>query len=243
MNDILRAELRKLRYTRSLWAIPAAGVLISVLAATVLVTSFKATEIASRLSDHGPLRFGATNLGLLLLLFGVRAFADETHHQTLPSTFVSTPARRAVLAGKAMVAAAVALATCVVIYAAVLVVTVLAVERRDLEMTFDVAETAALFGRVTFAMVLLTLLGVGVAAAIRNRTVALIGCALWLALGENLVGSLFRIPKLVPGAVVRGVVSGTSPDSLSAAPAAALLTAFVVVAFAAASSSLHRDVT
>ena len=85
MNPILRSELRKLRFTRSLSALPLAGIAISVVAATVLITSFKAPDIASRLSDHGPLRFGPTNVGLLLLLFGVRLFTDETNHRTLAS--------------------------------------------------------------------------------------------------------------------------------------------------------------
>jgi ABC-type transport system involved in multi-copper enzyme maturation permease subunit len=175
-------------------------------------------------------------------MFGVRVFADETHHGTLPSTFVSAPARRAVLAGKAIVGAAVAFATCVATYAFVVPITLFGVARRDLPMTTDVSETVALFGRLTLAMVLMTLLGIALASIMRNRAVALVACVLWLSLAENMMGSLLRIPKLLPGAVVRGLVSGASPDGLAAAPAAALLAGFAATAFAAALLTLRRDV-
>ena len=242
MTPVLRSELRKLRFTRSLAAIPVVGVAVSVAAATVLVTSFEEADIAARLSEHGPLRFGPTNVGLLLLLFGVRLFTDETHHETLASTYVARPARRAVLAAKAVTAVSTAIATTLAIYALVIPITVVAVGRRDLPMSLDYGATAGVLGRVTLAMTLMTLLGLAVGVLIRNRSAALVACIAWLALGEVVVGGLLRIPKLLPGSLVRGLVSGSGPDALASVPAAAVLTGLLLAVGAAAAMTVQRDV-
>ena len=244
MSTIVRSELRKLRYTRSLLGLAAAGVLISVAAATVLMTWIDASEIANRLSAHGPLRFGATNLGLILVVFGARVFADETQHRTLSPTFLSTPDRTKVLAAKSLVAAVVALVVCVTVWAAVLPVTAFAVSARDLVMTVDTADTAALFVRATTAMVLLTLLAVGLAAAIRNRTVVLVASIVWIALAEDIVGAVLRIGEYLPSATVSSLVrGGGSADGLGAAASAGVLACWTAAAYLAAVISLRRDVS
>jgi ABC-2 type transport system permease protein len=241
MTTYLRSELRKLRHTRSLFALPLVGALVSVVAATVLITSFDEPEIAASLSEHGPLRFGATNLGLLLAVFGARVFADETHHGTLASTYLASPHRRAVVAAKAVVAAATAVATSAAVYLVVVPITVVSVEVRDLSMTIDADETAALFGRGTAAMVAMTLLGLSLATAVRNRAVALITVAVWFTLVERAVGSLLRVEGWLPGSLVDELVTATGEPT--ATPTIALtLAAAVAVTSTAATVSLGRDV-
>lgn len=242
MNRVLRAELRKLRSARSLLAIPVTAVAISAVAATVLVTSFKPADIASRLSAHGPLRFGPTNVGLFLLLFGVRLFTDETHHRTLGSTYLAIPRRRAVLAAKAVVAAVTAVVTTAAIYALVLPVTLVAVHQRHLAMTLDVGNTALLGVRVVAAMTLMTLLGLAAGAAIANRTVALVTCVAWLALAEDLLGALLHVARFLPAALAWGLVDGRADGTLGALLAALLLTAWTAAFAAAAVVALGRDV-
>jgi hypothetical protein len=93
------------------------------------------------------------------------------------------------------------------VYLAVIPVTVVGVALGDLEMTWDVAATAALFGRVVVAMVLLSALGVAVGAAIGNRTVALVAVLVWFTLAEDLVGALLHVDRHLPSAAVRSLVS------------------------------------
>ncbi|HEX7166372.1 MAG TPA: hypothetical protein VF230_05255 [Acidimicrobiales bacterium] len=244
MTATVHAELRKLLYTRSLWLLLVAGVAISTAATAVLMFAFKAADIPTTLSGHGSLRFGPTNVGLLLVLFGIRVFADETHHHTIGSTFVATPDRLRVLAAKALVAATSAFALCAAIYALVIAVTVAAASARDLSMTMDLAATIALFGRVVLAMTLSSLLGVGLAAAVRNRAIALVGVVVWLALAENIVGTLLRIPGLMPASLMRAVVAGgaSGAGALDAPLAALALVAVVAASFAAAVVVLRDDV-
>jgi ABC-2 type transport system permease protein len=238
-----RAEVRKLRHTRSLWAVPVIGGVVSVVGAALFTSLLRASELGDRLSEHGPLRFGPTNTGLLLTVLAIRIVGDEDHHGTLPATYIATPARARVLAAKAAVAVVTTVAFCVAVLGSVLAVTLVVIEARDLPMVVDVGTTAALMARTTLAMSLMALLGVAVATAIRNRTVALIGVLVWLILLEDLVGSLFKISELLPGAAVQALVSADAgPDVLAAGPAAALLAGSAVAALAVAAVTVRRDI-
>lgn len=243
MRSTWRAEARKLRYTRSLWAVPVIGALVSVVGSGLVISFFKVADLADRLSEHGPLHFGAANTGLILVALAIRIVGDEDHHQTLPATYIATPERVRVLAAKAAVATATTIAFCVAVLGSVLVVTLVGIEVRDLPMTVDAGATAALFARTTLAMSLLALLGVALATAIRNRTVVLVSVLVWLILLEDLFGSLLKIPELLPGAAVHALVSGEGgAEALAAAPAAAVLAVFVAAAFAVSAVTVRRDV-
>lgn len=243
MRTAVLAELRKLRLTRSLWAVLVAGAVLSVVGAALVIGFFNSQDLAERLSVHGPLRFGPTNVGLILLVFAIRVFADETHHHTLASTYIATPQRRRVLVAKAIVAASGAIAFCVVVFALVIPITLIGISLRDIPMTVDIAATGGLLLRTTVAMTLMAVIGVALAAMVRNRTVILVVSLAWLSLGENLAGALLRIPELLPGAAVRALVSGTGGrDALSAEPAGLVLLAVATAATLAALARLNDDV-
>jgi ABC-type transport system involved in multi-copper enzyme maturation permease subunit len=242
MTNALRSELRKLRHTRSLLAILLVGLVIAAFGAGLLLAIGTPDEIAGRLSDHGPLRFGPTNFGLLLLLFGVRLHADETQHRTITSTYVRTPDRRVVLAAKAAVAAGTAVLFTIVVYALVVPITVAGLALRDLEMTYDVGATAALGGRVVVAMVLLTLLGLAVGVVLGNRTVALVAVVVWFALAESVVGGLLRVERFLPGSAVHDLVAAEAGRPTTAPAAAVILAVLVTGAAAAALVAARRDV-
>ena len=242
MRAALHAELRKLRSTRSLLAVLVVGVAIAVIGDVLLLVVGKATDLGPALSQYGPLRFGPSNFGLLLVIFGVRVFADETHHRTLAGTLMRTPNRRQVLVAKAVVAAAGAVAFCGAVYVLVVPVTLVGLRFRDHSMVLDVGNTVALFGRVTLAMVLLTTLGVVLGAALRDRTVALVAVVVWFALGEDLVGALLEIERFLPGAATQALVSGAAVGDPSAPMAALLLVAVGAAAAGAAVFSLRRDI-
>jgi ABC-2 type transport system permease protein len=243
MTAIVRSEIRQARFTRSLWAVPVAGIVVASIGAVLMVTAGKDADIADQLSQLGPLRFGPTNFGLLLVVLGIRVFADETQHHTLAATLVRTPSRRAVIAAKASVAAAIALLFCVAVDVITIPVTVMGVSSRDLDMTYDIAETTAMLARVGLAMTLLAVLGVFLGAAFRNRTVALIATIVWFALGESLIGALFHLSRYLPGAAVRGVVTAeATPEHLGSSMSALILAAYVLAVGVAALYAARRDI-
>ena len=244
MTPVVASELRKLRFTRSLWGIAVAGVAIAAAGAVVMTAAGKDADVADRLSQLGPLRFGPTNFGLLLVLLGIRLFADETHHRTLSATLTRTPHRVRVTVAKAIVAAAAAGAFCVAVDVVTIPVVAVGVAVRGWGMTYDVAASAAMLGRVLAAMSLLAVLGVAFGAAVRNRTVALVSVVVWFALGEDLVGAVLHVDRFLPGAAVTGFVSNTSTSThLAGAASAALLLVYVVGCAAVAGLALRRDVT
>jgi ABC-type transport system involved in multi-copper enzyme maturation permease subunit len=238
----MRAELRKLRHTRSLLAVPLAGVVLAVAGTVLLLVVGKPGDIAGTLSAHGPLRFGPTNFGLILVVFGVRVFADETQHRTLAGTFVRVPDRRRVLAAKALLAAATAAVFTIVVYALVIPITVVGLGLRDLHMTYDLPATAALLARVSVAVVLLTTFGVAVGAALRNRTVALVSVLVWFTLAEDVLGGVLRIERFLPSAAFRSLVSADASGPTPAGTAVLLLLVLVAGAACAAAVSTRRDV-
>lgn len=244
MTPTLRAEVRKARFTRSLWALPAIGLCIAAVGAVLLVTIVEGAEVPSRLSQLGPLRFGPTNFGLLLLVVGIRTFADETQHRTLSSTFVRRPSRHRVAAAKGLVASAIAIGFCVAADLITIPIIAIGLSARSLPMTYDLAATGAMLARVALAMVLLSALGVALGAAIRNRTVAMVSAVVWFALGEDIVGALLHVGRYLPGAAVQGLVSNTSTPTHPAAVASTLvLVGYLALAAATAAVSLRRDLT
>jgi hypothetical protein len=242
MRALLRAEIRKLRWTRSMWGLALAGVLISVVSGTILVVAFKPAEIAGRLSLHGPLRFGISNVGLVVALLGIRVLGDELQHRTLAATLLREPNRVRVLLAKVLVATGLGAVMTVVIYALVVPTTLLAVRVRDLPMVIDAGATLAVFARVLIAMALLGAIGVGLAGAVRNRTVALIAFVLGITFGESIVGGLLKIPRYMPGELVNALVSGGRGAAVAPALAAFILAALAAVAVGAAVAVTGRDV-
>jgi ABC-2 type transport system permease protein len=242
MRHVLSAEWRRFRYTRSLVAVLAVGLLVAVVGTVLLLVVGKPEEIGGSLSAYGPLRFGPTNFGLLLTILGVRVFADETHHHTLAATLLRTPHRGRVVAAKVVVATAVAGAFCVVVYLLVVPLTAAGLGFRELDFTWDAGRTAALLGRVVLAMMLLTALGVAVGVLLRNRTVALVTVVLWFALAEDLMAALFQGDRLLPGAAAADLVSAAPDGSTSAVAAALVLAALVAAALVAAGLNLRRDI-
>ena len=242
MTPALRAEWRRFRFTRSLVAVPAVGLLIAVLGTVVLLSVGEPEEVGASLSRYGPLRFGPTSFGLLLMVLGVRVFADETHHRTLSATLLRTPNRARVVVAKAVVAMTTATVFCVVVYLLVIPITAAGIALRGLDFTYDALDTAALLLRVAVSMALLTALGVAVGVLLRSRTVALVAVVLWFALVEDLLASLLKGDRFLPGAAAQSLVSAGPGSATSATSAALVLAGIVASAFVVASVSLRRDI-
>jgi hypothetical protein len=91
-------------------------------------------------------------------------------------------------------------------------------------------------------MSLSALLGVGVAATIRNRAVALVGVLIWIAFAEDIVGGLLHIDRYLPAAVAQALVTGGGAHALDAPLAAAVLVAFTSAGLVSAVVALRQDI-
>ena len=197
MTRLIRAEFTKLRTTRLIYGVAA------VMAAFAILTVIAGIAYAGR--DGNP-SLSADSLPTIVaapvtllsgagLLLGILGMAGEFRHQTVTQTFLVTPDRGRVVAAKlvAYPLAGIALALGILAFTAAVAAGWLATEG----MTPSLLD--ARLGRVLLGAVLAAglcgLVGVGVAALVRNQVAALVGVLVWVLVVEGLLMSLLQAPS------------------------------------------------
>jgi ABC-2 type transport system permease protein len=251
MIRLIRAELTKLATTRLIYGMAAAMAAFAVL--TVVGNVIIAGEQGDPLSAYslpvlvaGPV----TLLSGAALLLGILGMAGEFRHQTITQTFLVTPDRGRVVAAKlvAYPLAGITLTLSILAFTAAVAAGWLAAEgiTPSLVGAVGVALGQVLLGAV-LAAGLCGLVGVGLAALIRNQVAALVGVAVWALVVEGLLMSLLNAPsswaKWLPSAAA-GALTNPGGGHLSRL-AGALLLASYALALAAAGTRLvvRRDIT
>jgi hypothetical protein len=195
VTALIRSELLRLRTTRSTWALLAVGLVLTLgWAAGVLANIGGIGASAPGSIQMRADLLGASGVGLFpVLLLGVVAVTGEFHHHTVTPTFLVTPNRWRVLAAKAAACALVGPLVAVVLLAVTWTVGVLA---GAIDPTLDTA-LLAMTGRSMLVAACWALLGVGVGAAVRNQTVAVLVPLVWFLLIETLIPA-YGLAMLVP---------------------------------------------
>jgi ABC-2 type transport system permease protein len=199
-------------------------------------------------ADHFPMLVGGpvTLLSGAALLLGILGMTTEFRHQTVTQTFLVTPDRGRVVAAKlvAYPLAGIALSLAILAFTAALATGWLAAE----EITPSLLD--ARLGRVLLGAVLAAglcgLVGVGVAALVRNQVAALVGVAVWVLLVEGLLMSLLHTPSLGKWLPSAAAAALTNPGGAQLSRlAGALLLAGYALALALAGTRLvvRRDIT
>ena len=181
------------------------------------------------------------------LLLGILGMAGEFRHQTVTQTFLVTPDRGRVVAAKlvAYPLAGIALTLVILAFTAAVATGWLAAKGITPSL-LDARLGRVLLGAV-LAAGLCGLVGVGVAALVRNQVAALVGVAVWVLLVEGLLMSLLNIPsslgKWLPSAAAAAL---TNPGGAQLSRlAGTLLLAGYGLALALAGTRLvvRRDIT
>ena len=196
MTRLVRAELLKLRTTRA-----AAGVLALTVAVTALIMT-TVVLLAGRpgqpavdsalLTDLVVVAKGP--LVVLALILGVLAMSGEFRHGTATPTFLVTPQRGRVVAAKvvALALAGVALAAASAVVALGIGLPWLRSEGVEVAVGADAG--ARLLG-LAATSALHAVLGVGLAALVRNQLVAVAAGLLWMRV-EDLLPAVLNRPRL-----------------------------------------------
>jgi ABC-2 type transport system permease protein len=199
MTRLVQAELLKLRTTRTartLLALAAAGT--AALVALVLLlagTPGQPTLGADALRQL--VLVPAKPLTLAALVLGILGMAGEFRHGTATSTFLTTPVRGRVVAAKLGAAALTGLAMALVAAAAVFAVGLPWLRAEGIEVALADTGLAARVAGLAAAVALFAVLGVGLAALLRNQIAAVIVGLLWWSQGvEGLLVGLLRQPDL-----------------------------------------------
>jgi ABC-2 type transport system permease protein len=250
MIHLIRAEFTKLTTTRLIYGVAAAMAAFAVLAVVALMTTPDMEGNPPLSADSLPMFVAApvTLLSGAALLLGILGMAGEFRHQTITGTFLVTPDRGRVVAAKlvAYPLAGIALALSILAITAAVATGWLAAKGITPSLLHARVVGQVLLGAV-LAAGLCGLVGVGVAALVRNQVAALVGVAVWVLLIEGLLMSLLQAPsslaKWLPSAAAAAL---TNPGGghLSRLAGALLLAGYALaLALAGTRLVVRRDIT
>jgi hypothetical protein len=199
MTRLVHSELLKLRTTRTarvLLTLAAAGT--AALVAIVLLLAGRPGQPALgpdalRLLVLVP----AQPLTLAALVLGVLGMAGELRHGTATSTFLVTPKRGRVVAGKLAATAVTGLAMAAASSAAVLAVGLPWLRAKGIDVAIADAGVAARVAGLAVAVALYAVLGTGLGALLRNQVAAVVVGLLWWSQGvERVLTGILHQPGL-----------------------------------------------
>jgi ABC-2 type transport system permease protein len=250
MVRLVRAEFTKLTTTRFIYGGAAAMAAFAVLAVVALMTTPDMEGNPPLSADSLPMFVAApvTLLSGAALLLGILGMAGEFRHQTITGTFLVTPDRGRVVAAKlvAYPLAGIALTLTILAFTAAVATGWLAAKGITPSLLHARVVGQVLLGAV-LAAGLCGLVGVGVAALVRNQVAALVGVAVWVLLIEGLLMSLLQAPsslaKWLPSAAAAAL---TNPGGghLSRLAGALLLAGYALaLALAGTRLVVRRDIT
>ena len=246
MSAQLRAELLKLRSTRSTLGLGAALLGLIVCVVLLHAVAVPAAHLSQR-AEQLTLVFGRAALlgSLFAALLGALAFTGEVRHGTIRPTFLVTPQRGRVVAAKVGVSLLVGSAFGVSAAAVALGVGSAALAARGIEMRLTGGDDAVLLAGCAAAAALWAAIGVGVGAVVRQQVPTVVGLCAWLLFVETVllgdVGLVGDVGRYTPGALAKAA-SGQDPQ-LAAGLAVVLLALYAAAAVAAGwAITTRRDV-
>jgi len=248
---LVRAEWTKLLTTR-VWIGLLLGACLLVGAFATLFTAFAGNDDSGiapvGTADYEQLALAVSaNATILFIVLGIIGTTQEYRHRTATPTFLASPHRGRVVIAKllAYVVAAVPMAL-VVIAVDVLVVTVYAGAKGDAP-SLSGDNLRVLVGAWA-ALVIYTVIGVGVGALLRNQVGAIVGALVYLFVVEGIISSIPATQgayKWLPGGALEAMTATfDQPDLLSAWQGGLLLLGYgVAAAVLGTLLAVRRDVS
>lgn len=240
MSALLRAELLKLRTTRTFFALVGAALALSLLV-VVLVSTIADNFNEDDVRDL----FTADFTGMFITLLGVIGMAGEWRHRTITSTVLAAPDRIKLLTAKVISYAAAGAVLSLIVTLTIMLVGTTILSIRG-EQTADVADLVDVLWRNLLIATLLGALGVGIGGVLRNQIVAIVG-VLFVAfvLESILFGLVPDVGKFGPfGGAPGGIAQtpgfdGEDLDYLSPGVAVLVMLGWISVFFAASAARLR----
>ena len=249
MNNLIRAELLKLRTTRTFWwsvVAALAFVPVSIALAIAKIGTPSGTSLASAEGFRNVIA-AASSGGVLVLLIGIVIMAGEFRFNTVTTTFLITPERKRVVGAKLAASSLVGLGIALVSSLLTLAIALPWLASRHVDLASRSSDIAIVLLGGIAATAIFGMVGVGVGSLVTNQTLAVTVTLTWLLLVEAMVVNLAPgLGRWLPaGAATAMSGSATYSSNLLPVWAAALLFAGYGLAFAAAGSRfvLRRDIT
>ncbi len=241
MTPLLRAELLKLRTTRTFAALVGASLALSLLV-VVLVTVLSDNLNERDVRDL----FTADFSSLFILLLGVIGMAGEWRHRTISSTVLAAPNRWRLLAAKTLSYAVAGAVLSLIVTVTIMAVGSVILSARG-EVTVGLADLMDVLWRNLVVAALLGAFGVCVGALVRNQVVAIVGLlVLAFALEPAVIAVASDVGRFGPTVGAPSGIQEVDPGGDSSAqvlvPGAALavMLGWIGAAFASAGAVLQR---
>jgi ABC-type transport system involved in multi-copper enzyme maturation permease subunit len=241
VKALLRAELIKLRTTRTFVVLTAATLAISLLV-VVLTTTIQDEWTEDDARDL----FTSDFTGLFILLLGVMGMAGEWRHRTITSTVLAAPRRLRLLSAKTISYAVAGIAISLIVTVAIMAIGTLILSARDLP-TAGLGDLADVLWRNLVVAAYLGAFGVCIGGLIRNQIVAIVGLLLLMfAIEPAVIGLAPEVGKFGPtlgapnGFIGLEDVFGEGDEQLTPAVALLVMIGWVGLAFTAAAARLER---
>ncbi len=245
MNAAVRAELLKLRTTRTVLVLLAAMTALVLLA--VLLHAFGLPK--HDLTDKGAQRrvlIAGQSLGVVFAaLVGALSPTTELRHGTLRPTLLAQPNRVTVLTSKAITASIVGLGFGLISSAIAVAVATTALHDRALPLLLSGRDDLQLIVGGAGASALWAVMGTGLGSLVRNQVAAIVGIFIWLQIIENLlIDSAPAVSKFMPGALAQALAGSTQGTLRSPLAAAILLVLYTAgIALAGTAQLARTDIT
>ena len=216
MNALVRAEMLKLRSTRTALGL-FAGMAGLIVLAVVLHGLLPARDLAGE--DTQLMVFGRGEFLAVLFagLLGAMSITAEIRHGTIRPTFLVAPHRERVVASKVVVGVLFGAAFGLVGGGLAAVVGWSVLRARDIEVVLDAGDVTTLVAGSAAAGALWAAIGVGVGSVVRGQVPAMVGICAWLLFVEGLLAGdllgLGTVGRYLPG-MAASAVSGQEPDAL-----------------------------
>jgi len=243
MSALLRAELLKLRTTRTFVAL--VGVTLALSLLVVVLTAVLSKEFAP--GDAQDL-FSADFTGLFIMLLGVIGMAGEWRHRTITGTILAAPDRLRLMSAKMLAYAAAGVVLSLIVTVTIMLVGTIILSSRGFD-TVAFSDLLDVLWRNLLVAALVGALGVGIGALVRNQVVAIIAV---LVLGFVIEPALFGLaPDVARYGPTQGAPAGIQDieffgddgtDTLSPGTATLVMLGWIALFFAAAAVRLRsRD--
>jgi ABC-2 type transport system permease protein len=242
MSALLKAELLKLRTTRTFFALTGSALALSLvvlLLVTLLGDNFTERDVRAA--------FALDFTGLFITLLGAMGMAGEWRHKTITSAVLAAPNRLKLIAAKTISYAIAGIVVSLIVTVSIMLVGTIILSARG-ETTLDAATLFDILWRNLVVAAYFGAFGVVVGAVVRNQIAAIIGLLLFpFTLEVALFALVPDVAKFSPiGGAPSGIVNVTFGDDnnantyLDPGPAALVMIAWVSVLFAAGATLLRR---
>jgi ABC-2 type transport system permease protein len=249
MTRLIRAEVLRLRSTRTYWALALGALLLIIAGVAALSATTRVTPGTS------PVRTTLELAGLAqtcALIAGVLSVTSEFRHRTITAAVLITPRRTRLLAARLFTVTAAGAAFGLLATGAATTVSLCLLASRHIPAHLGGAGLTEILAGGAIATGLAAALGVGIGFVLRNQTGAIIAVLGLLYVAEPLLGAVPRTGTAVQTYGLGGLVSGATGTAgfpatarlLGQVPAALVLAAYALGFLLAGAALLRRrDIT